>query len=179
MSHPDGGPLGPSRSGRRPGLRVSSSLFLLLVGSMAGWGLLAPGSLQAQSELDRQFLALINEARTSQGLDPLRFDGRAQRWAEAWTPLMVRGGEPVHQELQSLVGGSIVRVGENVGVSSEGVGAAFRGFMASPGHRANILDPSFTHVGIGTVRAPYRGVNAVWTTHLFLRVSREGAFTRW
>ncbi len=148
------------------------------MGSMAGWGLLAPNSLQAQSELDRQFLVLINEARTAQGLDPLRFDGRAQRRAEQWTPVMVQGGEPVHQDLQSLVGGSILRVGENVGVSSEGVGAVFRGFMASPGHRANILDPSFTHVGIGTLRAPYRGMGAVWTTHLFFRLSREGGEPR-
>jgi uncharacterized protein YkwD len=147
------------------------ALGLALAAGVSGVGL-APLPVAAQSPHDRAFLDLINEARTSRGLDPLRFDSRAQRWAEGWTLRMVEGGEPFHQDLQVFVGGSIVRVGENVGVSTEGVGAVFRGFMASPGHRANILDPSFTHVGIGTVRAPYRRHDATWTTFLFLRVRR-------
>jgi len=120
--------------------------------------------------MDREFLALINEARTSRGFAPLRFDSRAQRWAETWTPQMVDLGQPHHQDIRPLVTGSIIRVGENVGVSTEGVEAVFRGFMASPPHRANILDPSFTHVGIGTLKARYQRQEATWTTHIFLRV---------
>jgi len=38
--------------------------------------------------------------------------------------------------------------GENIG-RTQSVESAMAGFMASPGHRANILDPRFTHVGIG------------------------------
>jgi len=145
-------------------------LVSILLGSLGV--ALAPSPAGAQSPQDREFLALINEARISQGLDPLRFDSRAQRWAEGWTPRMVERGQPVHQELHPFVGGSILRVGENVGVSTEGVEAVFLGFMASPPHRANILDPSFTHVGIGTLRGRFQRRDATWTTFVFLRVSR-------
>lgn len=156
------------RSGACPG--VARRLLLLVVVVGAAWS--APAPVWAQSEMDRQFLALINETRIAHGLDPLRFDSRAQRWAEDWTPQIIRAGRPFHQELQPFVGGSIVRVGENVGVSTEGVEAVFQGFMASAGHRANILDPAFTHVGIGTLRGRYQRRDATWTTHLFLRIAR-------
>ena len=40
-------------------------------------------------------------------------------------------------------------VGENIAAGFDSTGATCRGWMNSPGHRANILRPSFTRVGAG------------------------------
>lgn len=42
--------------------------------------------------------------------------------------------------------------GENISAGNPGVRAACRGWMHSPGHRANILDPRFKRVGGGFAR---------------------------
>jgi uncharacterized protein YkwD len=141
------------------------------------WAMVPAGS-GAQSRMDSDFLLLINEARAAEGIQPLRFDRRAQRWAENWTARMVSAGELSHQDPRSFLFGRIVRVGENVGADSGGIAAVFAGFMASHPHRTNILDRNFTHVGIGSIRADYRGVPSVWTTHLFIRISGGGVDKR-
>ncbi len=40
------------------------------------------------------------------------------------------------------------------------------GFMASPGHRENILNPDYTHIGVGTAS----GDNRVFLTQIFVRI---------
>jgi uncharacterized protein YkwD len=156
------------RPGTSAGLTVARRVAVAL---LVLAGAVGADQAEAQSRIDRDFLLLVNEARAAEGIEPLRFDRRAQRWAEAWTEQMVRAGELSHQDPRSFLFGRIVRVGENVGADSNGIAAVFAGFMASAPHRANVLDRNFTHVGIGSTRAPYRGVPAVWTTHLFIRVS--------
>jgi len=39
-------------------------------------------------------------------------------------------------------------------------------FMNSPGHRANLLQPKFTKIGVGFYRCPS---GAWWVTQMFLR----------
>lgn len=52
--------------------------------------------------------------------------------------------------------------GENVGVGTNVFGL-FKAFMASPDHRANMLDTRFTHVGIGF----HRHGHILWVTMIF------------
>jgi uncharacterized protein YkwD len=68
---------------------------------------------------------------------------------------------------------------ENVGIVSAGSGAAarvHRAFMDSDGHRANILNPRATHMGIGVYKSPYRcpgfqsGTGCVYFTERFTDV---------
>jgi uncharacterized protein YkwD len=158
------------RAHRMGGRAHARSVLLLVVGSVLGGSALAPVTAEAQDARDRDFLALINAEREKARLTPLRFHGAARRWARNWTPHMIEAGRPSHQNLSGLLVSPITKVGENVGVSTEGVVKIFEGFMESDSHRANIMDPSFTHVGIATMDGPFRGSDAVWTTHVFVRV---------
>jgi hypothetical protein len=61
---------------------------------------------------------------------------------------------------------------ENIG---RGYGAEeiHRGLMESPGHRANVLNPDVTHVGIGVVAEEENGRNAFVATEVFIRMNSE------
>jgi uncharacterized protein YkwD len=60
---------------------------------------------------------------------------------------------------------------ENIG---RGYGAAeiHRGLMGSPGHRANLLNPDVTHIGIGVVSEPEGDRRAFLATEVFVRMNR-------
>ena len=45
------------------------------------------------------------------------------------------------------------RAGENLAFNVS-IAAAQQAFMNSPGHRANVLDPYYTQVGLGVVNGP-------------------------
>jgi len=58
-------------------------------------------------------------------------------------------------ELMRSQGISYRTAGENL-AGAPSVETAHRNLMNSPGHRANILNPNFTHVGVGIVNGgPY------------------------
>ena len=62
-------------------------------------------------------------------------------------------------------------VGENIYYCSVfndiyNVDYSHRAFMESPGHRANILEPRFTKIGLGVYRS---AGGAFWVTEMFTR----------
>jgi hypothetical protein len=61
-----------------------------------------------------------------------------------------------------------IKVGENVG-RGQSVNSLTSKFMTSPSHRANIMDESYTHIGIGVYIHPTDG--RVYTTHRFAALS--------
>jgi len=106
-------------------------------------------------------LALVQEDRARFGLTPLIPDRTLAEVARRHSAEMASTGEIAHV---SEVTGSIVNrleaagyraafAAENVARSSS-IGDAEEGLMRSPGHRAAILSPHATHVGIGIVRQP-------------------------
>lgn len=56
--------------------------------------------------------------------------------------------------------------GENVGVASDSLGV-FNAFMASPAHKADILQPKFKQVGLGSYRGTYGKYTYTWITQNF------------
>jgi uncharacterized protein YkwD len=46
---------------------------------------------------------------------------------------------------------------------------AVSGWMNSPGHRANILNPNFTHTGIGIAAVPRDGKGYIYATQVFIK----------
>lgn len=96
---------------------------------------------------------LLNADRTSNGLPTLvdyqAADTKAQAWAEH---LAANSSIPpvlAHSDLtDGYQAGTWCHLGENVGAgpSVESIEPAF---MASPLHRANILNPDYDHVGTG------------------------------
>jgi uncharacterized protein YkwD len=103
-------------------------------------------------------LSLLNEARRAAGLAPMALDAELSAVALAHTQEMSAARFFGHQSPTTgrvedrlrRAGVSVMKLGENI---SQGDTAeiAHRALMDSPGHRANMLDPAFTHVGIGAV----------------------------
>jgi uncharacterized protein YkwD len=102
-----------------------------------------------------RLLSLTNELRSSRGLGSLTVDANlsavAQRWA---TTLAAQGVLSHNSSLPSQVTGWKT-LGENVGVGGT-VDAIHAGFVASPTHLENLVDPAFTRVGFGIVRPDAR-----------------------
>jgi uncharacterized protein YkwD len=114
---------------------------------------------------DLGILSQLNEVRTSHGLHPLTLSRSLSAAAMAHTRDMVANGyfahesadgEPFWKRIASFFPDgnySYWSVGENIfwsiGVATPDAG--LRAWMASPDHRATILDPRWTQIGIAAL----------------------------
>ena len=126
------------------------------------------GSAEAAStatltRTESSLLTAMNEARRAQRLRPLHADGRLERAARGHSADMLRTGTFFHGAFSARIRGVGVRaprVGENL---AWGVGALSRAraivnmWLASPGHRANLLHPGYRIVGVGARRGNFGG----------------------
>ena len=138
-------------------------------------------------------LCLLNAERTSRGLGRLRADRQLAKAARRFSAHMVRERffghvSPAGSTLSSRVRGgtSYLRgsvrtwsLGENLawGVGERATPRTIvRAWMDSPGHRENILEDRFRHIGIGVVTgapADTRGrAAATYTTDFGFRARR-------
>jgi uncharacterized protein YkwD len=94
-------------------------------------------------------LTCVNQIRAYYGLHSLSANGSLNATAQACADRMAASGQMTH----SSYPGGWSTWGENI---AEGFGSSvsvFNAWMASPGHRANILRASFTQMGLGRVSA--------------------------
>lgn len=141
-----------------------------------GWflifALVAPAPAGASPSNEADFVARINSTRASVGLPPLTVDSQLTSVARSWAVQMRDGvcGQGNHICHASSLGAGIThswaKLGENVGTGPT-VADVHPAFVASPGHYANIVDPSFTHIGVGVV---WDG-NRLYTTHRFMALN--------
>jgi uncharacterized protein YkwD len=93
-----------------------------------------------------------NKERTSRGLRALSFSACADGYADSWAKALSIAGTLSHQPLSPILLTCKARsVGENVAYGNVTAEEMVRMWMNSTGHRANILNPGFTHIGIGDV----------------------------
>jgi uncharacterized protein YkwD len=126
-------------------------------------------------EAEKQLLALVNRDRKAAGVAPVAIDDQLTAVARAHTHDMVDHDFVGH--VSPRTGGPVDRVhraGLQPTFISENVGRGYtadeaeQGFMSSPGHRANIVDPRPRRVGIGIVfGAPVTGTRPMFVTQLF------------
>jgi len=103
-------------------------------------------------------LELLNRERVSLGLRPLQADLELTRLARLKSQDMINLNYFAHQsptygspfEMMRAAGVTFRLAGENLAGSAT-VTRAHTALMNSPGHRANILNPGFTHIGIGAI----------------------------
>lgn len=134
------------------------------------------------------FTALINAERTGRGLCSLLLDPMLTDAARAHSEEMCTADYFDHHSptpgldspmdrylsasrLRGLPQPEYLLVGENIYYCSVyndiyNVDYAHRAFMASPGHRANILEPRFAKVGVGIYR---NAKGEFWVTEMFSR----------
>jgi uncharacterized protein YkwD len=103
-------------------------------------------------ELAGAILAETNERRADAGLPALKRSVCAENFAGRHSRWMADTGTFRHADLEDLSDRCGTRtVGENIVMASPELTAeqALDAWMASDGHRANILRRSFTHLGVG------------------------------
>jgi len=137
--------------------------------------LLAPTAVNASPNDEAIFINGVNEARTAAGLPPLQFDVQLTELARGWTNEMANGscGEGVFICHASPISAGVTRswakLGENVGTGPD-IESVMKAFIASEGHYTNIVDPEFTHIGVGVVWDGAR----LYTTHRFMKLQGGG-----
>jgi hypothetical protein len=115
--------------------------------------------------IEGQFISRINSLRASKGLSQLQVSGELTGVARRWTDRMVEAGQISHNpNLASEVGGNWTKLGENVGVGYD-VDSLMQAFINSPAHYRNLVDPDWTHLGVGVTVA---GDQRIYTTHNFM-----------
>jgi hypothetical protein len=131
---------------------------LVLVGSS--------GAARAQAlDAEDAFLAHIAEERAALGLAGYLPAADLQAVARRHAQRMADRGQHYHNpDLAAEVSGWLV-VAENVGVGPD-VGELHRKLMASPTHRANLVNPDLTEVGVGVVRS---ADGLLWVVQVFRR----------
>ncbi|PYI52277.1 CAP domain-containing protein [Paenibacillus flagellatus] len=114
----------------------------------------APG-LSAE---EQQMIDLVNAARREAGLAPLTADPKLSEVARLKSKDMVENNYFSHQsptygspfDMMRRFGIDYSSAGENI-ACNQSVQAAHEALMNSPGHRENILNAGFTHIGVGIV----------------------------
>jgi len=113
-------------------------------------------SVTALTTDEQHMLDMINQERIAAGVTPVKLDlrlasvGRAKandlkanNYFDHTSPIY---GSP--WAMMQQVGLTVQWAGENIS-GNKSVEGSMAALMLSPGHRANILDPRFTHVGVG------------------------------
>jgi uncharacterized protein YkwD len=123
-------------------------------------------------ELQKAVVCLINQQRTERGLPKLVADRKLDRSAQRWTNTMVSADEFSHgagtafTARISAAGFNWENAAENIATGYSTPQAVVTGWMASPGHCANILNPLYREVGTGVDNRKIRGssnMNGTWT----------------
>lgn len=97
-------------------------------------------------------LRLVNDARRSAGRAALRIESHLAAAARTRTFDMIRSGSLSHTGWVETIrrsGYPSGYVGENIAFGYATPAAVMQGWLGSSGHRANILNPGFTDIGIG------------------------------
>ena len=122
----------------------------------------APLTRLAVASYDDRVLALSNARRAAHGLRPLAASACADRYADSWAAQLARAGTLSHQPLRPvLTACKARRAAENVAFGHVTPEQLVAMWMASPGHRTNLLAPASTHLGVGSVVQPGGRVFAV------------------
>ncbi|EOO62656.1 hypothetical protein IKE_05621 [Bacillus cereus VD196] len=113
------------------------------------------------SEFEQRVVELTNAERTKQGLPALQIDTELSKVARAKSEDMQKNNYFSHNsyiygspfDMMKKFGISYKSAGENIAQSQRTPEEVVQTWMNSAGHRANILNYSFTHIGVGYVES--------------------------
>lgn len=111
----------------------------------------------ASPDFEEQVVALTNQQRLAHGCGPLTMNSRLRAAAEGHSKDMAvndffshtGSGNSSPWSRILAQGYSYSRAGENIAAGYASPESVVTGWMNSPGHRANILNCGFIHIGVG------------------------------
>ncbi|MET3695981.1 uncharacterized YkwD family protein [Bacillus oleivorans] len=122
------------------------------------------------SQFEKQVVELTNQERAKAGLAPLQLDENLSKVAKAKSQDMQQKGYFDHNsptygspfDMMRSFGIQYKSAGENIAMGQRSPEEVVQAWMNSAGHRANILNSSFTHIGVGYV------ANGNYWTQMFI-----------
>ncbi|WP_394617309.1 CAP domain-containing protein [Lentzea sp. JNUCC 0626] len=126
------------------------------------------GSKAHRTRHEDAVVRLVNEFRVKKNLPRLRVDERLRAAARAHSEDMAHRGFCAHENPDGVTpaarmtaAGHPAPGAENVARGQETPRSVMNAWIASPGHHANLVNPSFTAIGVGVSFAGARG--PCWT----------------
>lgn len=138
---------------------ASGAILLLLAFFLAPAGQAAT----TQTETERSLIAVVNDVRQAHNLRPLQVDAQLVKAARANSTRLLQSNVFEHgsfAERIALHGARGPSFGENLAWGTGRLASArsiVRAWMASPGHRANLLRPGWNRIGVGVLRGRFLG----------------------
>ncbi|MFI9809766.1 CAP domain-containing protein [Streptomyces sp. NPDC052301] len=130
----------------------------------------APVTVSAQAAAEAQVLKLVNEERAKAGCSPLAASSSLTRLAESFSGDMATRDFFDHTDPngrtpwdRAAAAGVTDLGGENIARGQADAASVMQAWMASPGHRANILNRDFKTLGVGV----HFGPGGPWWTQDF------------
>lgn len=133
-----------------------------------------PTDSSTGSSFEQQVLDLTNAERVKAGLAPLRWNWELARVARFKSQDMRDRNYFSHNSptygspftIMKNFGIKYTAAGENIAAGYTSAQAVVRGWMNSPGHRQNILNPNFNQIGVGYAAG---GSYRHYWTQMFIR----------
>jgi hypothetical protein len=149
---------------------IRNFVLLACVAISGGPRMLAQTPGGFDSAVEARVFAELNQARAEAGAPPLRLDPNLTDAARQHSLLLKENqklshqfpGEPALSTRLHAAGAYFTQTAENAGVNSDPDNITAM-FLASPGHRVNMLNPVYNTVGIGVVRSE----KSYWVTEDF------------
>jgi uncharacterized protein YkwD len=148
-----------------------AACLLIAVAAFGSASAEAAQPLRQMSTAERSLLAAINAARAAAGAAPLRASVPLTSAAAWQSQVLARAGVLDHT---SPDGSTLIdrltrarwhgsAAGEDLAIAPSPATAVSM-WMQSPGHRENLLRPSFRSVGLGLARGVWNGRSALYVT---------------
>ncbi|MBE0447480.1 MAG: hypothetical protein IBX64_05190 [Actinobacteria bacterium] len=142
-------------------MRFRARLTLLFIIALSVLLMATSAANAATLTLDEQYmLNLVNKERRANGLQALEIDPKLTYMARRYCQEMITysffghispvSGELIDRIIASGVPDGWLLAGENL-AGAPTVEAAFKGLMNSPPHKDNMLEPKYTHMGVGII----------------------------
>jgi len=146
--------------------RIAAGLVVVFMSVLGfvGLGATAAHADTIDAGMESQFVTLINALRASKGLGTLSVDANLTQIGRGWSQQMANAGTISHNpNFPNEVTSDWQTLGENVGQGYT-VQSLFDAFVASPHHYENLVEPSYTRIGIGVV---VTSSGQIFTSHEF------------
>lgn len=161
-------------------LRIKAILYILVASLFIELLFLAHITVIRQTGLLAEIISSVlveqtNENRVTLGINELKVNPILEEAARLKATDMATRSYFAHTSPDGIspwswleaVGYSFLTAGENLAVNFVDSEDVTNAWMASPGHKANIVNANFTEIGIATAKGTYKGKDAIFVVQFF------------
>ena len=124
--------------------------------------------------LEQEVANIVNKERAARGLAPLKFNWELSRVARMKSQDMINKNYFSHTSptygspfnMMENFGFKFTAAGENIAYGQTTPAEVMNSWMNSPGHRANILSPIYTEIGVGAAK---KANGTLYWTQMFIK----------